>query len=77
MTTEVESKMVPRRRILPFLGLAAVAGLALRSTAAEAQTSGMERRQDRRGERVDRRYERRGGTPASKQPAQGQAGTQK
>jgi hypothetical protein len=58
MTTEVESKMVPRRRILPFLGLAAVAGLALRSTAAEAQTSGMERRQDRRGERVDRRYER-------------------
>jgi hypothetical protein len=36
MNTEVESKMVLRRRILPFLGLAAVAGLALRSTAAKA-----------------------------------------
>jgi len=72
MTTDVESKMVSRRRILPFLGLAAATGLALRYTAAEAQTNGMERRQDRRGERVDRRYERRGGTPAAKQPAQGQ-----
>jgi len=72
MTTEVEAKMVSRRRLLPLLGLAAVAGLALRYTAAEAQTNGMERRQDRRGERVDRRYERRGGTPAVKQPAQGQ-----
>lgn len=72
MTSEVECRMVSRRRILPFLGLAAAAGLALRSTAAEAQTSGMERRQERRGGRVERRYERRGGTPASKQPTQGQ-----
>jgi hypothetical protein len=69
MTSEVESRMVSRRKILPFLGLAAAAGLALRYTAAEAQTSGMERRQERRGGRVERRYERRGGTPASKQPA--------
>ena len=69
MTTEVESKMVSRRRLLPLLGLAAAAGLALRYTAAEAQTSGMERRQERRGGRVERRYERRGGTAASKQPA--------
>jgi hypothetical protein len=73
MTPEVDSKMVSRRRILPFLGLAAAAGFALRYTAAEAQTSGMERRQERRGGRVERRYERRGGTPASKQPAQGQS----
>ena len=72
MTSEVELKMVSRRRILPFLGLAAAAGLALRYTAAEAQTSGMERRQERRGGRVERRYERRGGTPAAKQPTQGQ-----
>jgi hypothetical protein len=86
MTSEVESKLVSRRRILPFLGVAAAAGLALRYTAAEAQTSGSEaqtsgskaltpgaaRRQERRGGRVERRYERRGGTPASKQPAQGQ-----
>jgi hypothetical protein len=69
MTSEVESKLVSRRRILPFLGVAAAAGLALRYTAAEAQTSGMERRQERRGGRVERRYERRGGTPAAKQPA--------
>ena len=69
MTSEVESRMVSRRKILPFLGLAAAAGLVLRPTAAEAQTSGMERRQERRGGRVERRYERRGGTPAAKQPA--------
>ena len=69
MSSAVESKLVSRRRILPFLGVAAAAGLALRYTAAEAQTSGMERRQERRGGRVERRYERRGGTPAAKQPA--------
>jgi len=69
MTSEVASRMVSRRKILPFLGVAAAAGLALRSTAAEAQTSGMERRHERRHGRVERRYERRGGTPASKQPA--------
>jgi hypothetical protein len=87
MTSEVESKMVSRRRILPLLGLAAAAGLALRSTAAEAQTTGSQpqtsgsnaatsgaaRRQERRGERVEKRYERRGGTPAAKQPAQTQS----
>jgi hypothetical protein len=33
-------------------------------------TAGMHRRQERRGGRVERRYERRGGTPAAKQPAQ-------
>jgi hypothetical protein len=49
MTSQVKSKMISRRRILPLLGLGAAAGLALRSTAAEAQTSGMERRQERRG----------------------------
>ena len=69
MTTEIESKKVSRRRLLPLLGVAAAAGLALRSTAAEAQTNGMERRQERRGGRVDRRQARRGGTPAAKQPA--------
>jgi len=72
MTSEVESRMISRRGMLPLLGLATALGLVLRSTAAEAQTSGMERRQDRRGERVDRRYERRGGKPASKEPTQGQ-----
>jgi hypothetical protein len=40
--------------------------------ASTTGTAGMQRRQERRGERVERRYERRGGTPAAKQPAQGQ-----
>jgi len=47
MTSEVELKIVSRRRILPFFGLAAAAGLALRYTAAEAQTNGQERRDTR------------------------------
>ena len=72
MTSKVESRMISRRGMLPFLGLATALGLVLRSTAAEAQTSGMERRQDRRGERVNRRYERCRGKPASKEPTQGQ-----
>jgi hypothetical protein len=73
MTSEVESRTVSRRRMVSLLGLVAALGFAASPTGAEAQTSGMERRQERRGGRVERRYERRGGTPASKQPAQGQA----
>jgi hypothetical protein len=82
MTSEVESKMVSRRRMVSLLGLAATLGFAVSPIGAEAQTTGttsapsttgtagMHRRQERRGGRVERRYERRGGTPASKQPAQ-------
>lgn len=40
------------------------------SAPSTSGTAGMHRRQERRGGRVERRYERRGGTPASKQPAQ-------
>jgi hypothetical protein len=83
MIKRMEWEMVSRRRMFSFLGLAVAAGLALGSTAAKAQTTGSEaqtpgsnaatpgaaRRQERRGGRVERRYERRGGTPASKQPA--------
>jgi hypothetical protein len=84
MTSEVESKMVSRRRMVSLLGLAAALGFAVSPIGAEAQTTsttgttstpsttgtaGMHRRQERRGGRVERRYERRGGTPASKQPA--------
>jgi hypothetical protein len=72
MTSEAESRMVSRRRVVSLLGLAAALGFAVSSTSAEAQTTGMERRQERRGGRVERRYERRGGTPAAKQPIQGQ-----
>jgi len=82
MTSEVASRMVSRRRVVSLLGLAAALGFAVPLTDAEAQTTGtttgttgttgtngMQRRQERRGGRVERRYERRGGTPASKQPA--------
>jgi hypothetical protein len=65
-----EWEMISRRKMVSVLGLAAALGFAAPLTDAEAQTSGMERRQERRGGRVERRYERRGGTPASKQPAQ-------
>ncbi len=40
------------------------------SAPSATGTAGMQRRQERRAGRVERRYERRGGTPASKQPAQ-------
>ena len=44
MIKRMEWEMVSRRRMFSFLGLAVASGLALRPTAAEAQTSGMERR---------------------------------
>ena len=81
MTSEVEARMVSRRRVVSLLGLAAALGFAVPLTNAEAQTTsttsttgtaGMQRRQERRGGRVERRYERRGGTPAANQPAQAQ-----
>ena len=77
---------VSRRSLFPFLGLVVAFGLAVRSTEAEAQTAGMERRQQRREQRHERRAERRaqwrGGTnsqnpsttgqPAPTQPAKAQ-----
>jgi hypothetical protein len=81
----MEAEMLTRRKLLPLFGFAwAIAGaiLAIPTDDAEAQTAGMERRHQRRQNRVERRYERRGGQPASKQPTQGQPtqsqpGTQK
>ena len=85
MIAKMEWK-VSRRSMFPFLGLAVAFGLAVRSTEAEAQTAGMERRQQRRKQRHERRAERRarrrGGTnsqnpsttgqPAPTQPAKAQ-----
>lgn len=76
MTSDDKSRLVSRRRMVSLLGLAAALGFAISPTGAEAQTSGMERRQERRGGRVERRYERRGGTPAAKPPAPGQPAAQ-
>jgi len=57
-------EMVSRRGIFSLLGLGAVLGLAVPTTVlmtseAEAQTVGMERRENRRAGRQERRVERR------------------
>ena len=67
---------VSRRSLFPFLGLVVAFGLAVRSTEGDAQTAGMERRQQRREQRHERRAERRaqrrGGQPAQNAPAPSQ-----
>ena len=65
----VKSQTMSRRGVLSLFGFGA-ALFAIPTSDAEAQTSGMERRQERRQGRVERRYERRGGKPAQAQPAQ-------
>ena len=61
--SEVSTEAVSRRRALGLLGFAALLGLTgsslVASSDAEAQTVGMDRRQDRRGGRRDRRENRR------------------
>ncbi len=64
MTEITKPEAMSRRKALALVGLGAVLGLAASSVAvsdAEAQTVGMERRQDRRGGRQDRRQDRRTG----------------
>jgi hypothetical protein len=76
MIEKMEWKMVSRRSMFPFLGLAVVFGLAVRPTEVEAQTAGMERRQQRREQRHERRAERRarrhGGTNSQNPSTTGQ-----
>jgi hypothetical protein len=61
--SEITEEAISRRRTLALLGFAAVLGLAGSSLVtlsdAEAQTVGMDRRQDRRTGRRDRRENRR------------------
>jgi hypothetical protein len=60
--SEITSETMSRRRTLTLLGFAAVlgfAGASLVTEEAEAQTVGMDRRQDRRMGRRDRRENRR------------------
>ena len=66
MSAIIKSEMISRRKALSLMGLAAAFGLAAAPTVlavsdAEAQTVGMERRQERRAERHTRRHERRAG----------------
>ena len=64
MSEKIEAEMISRRRAFWILGAGAVVGLGLPAAAvtasnAEAQTPGVERRQDRRENRQDRREDRR------------------
>jgi uncharacterized protein YcfJ len=64
MSAIIKSEMISRRKALSLMGLAAAFGLAAAPTVltvsdAEAQTAGMERRQERRSERHERRQVRR------------------
>ena len=66
MSEIINSEVISRRRALSLVGLAAALGLAapavvLTASGAEAQTSGMERRGERRTGRHERRGERRTG----------------
>jgi hypothetical protein len=64
MSDEMKSEMVSRRRLFSLVGLAvasvvAVPAAMLTVSEAEAQTAGMERRQERRRSRRERREDRR------------------
>jgi hypothetical protein len=64
MSAIIKSEMISRRKALSLMGLAAAFGLAAAPTVltvsdAEAQTVGMERRQERRAGRHERREVRR------------------
>ena len=66
MSAIIKSEMISRRKVLSLVGLAAAFSLAAAPTVltvsdAEAQTAGMERRQERRAGRHERREERRVG----------------
>jgi hypothetical protein len=67
MSAIIKSEMISRRKALSLMGLAATFALAAAPTVltvsdAEAQTVGMERRQERRAGRHERREVRRTGT---------------
>ena len=62
MSEQFETEMISRRKMFSLLGLAVGASIAvplISISAAEAQTSGMKRRDDRRDNRQDRRTDRR------------------
>lgn len=63
MSEKIKTLVISRRRAFWILGAGAAFGAAAVSTAsdAEAQTAGMERRQDRRTDRTERRETRREG----------------
>jgi hypothetical protein len=76
MRKEIKSEMISRRTVFSLLGLGAALGLAVPTTVltvsdAEAQTAGMERRQERRSGRQERRQDRRTGRTERRQERRG------
>jgi hypothetical protein len=70
MTEITQPEAMSRRKALALVGLGAALGLVASSVSvsdAEAQTVGMDRRQDRRGGRHDRRQDRRTGRTERRQ----------
>jgi Ni/Co efflux regulator RcnB len=70
MTQIISALAISRRKALTLLGLATAAFAAssvVVAPDAEAQTAGMERRQERRGGRQDRRQARRTGRTERRQ----------
>jgi hypothetical protein len=72
MSEIMKPKAMSRRSTLSLFGLAGALGLAapfllLTAPDAEAQTAGMERRQERRTGRTERRQERRTGRTERRQ----------
>ena len=64
MSKQSVTETISRRRMFSLLGLAAGASFAvplISMSAAEAQTSGMKRRDERRDNRQDRRTDRQTG----------------
>jgi hypothetical protein len=66
MTEKIELELISRRAAFSFLGVAGALSFAVPTTVlmvsdAEAQTPGMERREDRREGRQDRREDRQEG----------------
>jgi hypothetical protein len=68
MCDKIETQMTTRRTAFWILGMAAFGmGMAVAVPNAEAQTPGMERRQDRRTDRHERRQDRRTGRTERRQ----------
>jgi hypothetical protein len=70
MNEIAKPEAMSRRKALALVGLGAALGLVASSVSvseAEAQTVGMDRRQDRRGGRHDRRQDRRTGRTERRQ----------
>jgi len=74
MNQKTYSTMMSRRRVMSLVGAAAGTGVAVAATlrSASAQTSGMERRDERRDDRGERRDDRQQDRSDRRNPTQSQ-----